>query len=104
MESGLVDASVREERTRREALVVLAGEVDVAAHERTWLVLRDALAQSPHLVVDCTNVTFMDTTGPSLLVGARVAAGPDGSVVVRNPSAAVRQVLELVDLDATFIG
>jgi anti-anti-sigma factor len=108
MESGLVEAAVRaggtHAPTRREAVVVLAGEVDVAAHERTWSVLREALAQAPHLVVDCTNVTFMDTTGPSLLVAARVAAGPHGSVIVRNPSGPVRQLLELVGLDDTFIG
>jgi anti-sigma B factor antagonist len=88
-----------------EAIVlVLDGELDTAnaAHVRDELhgLLDDAPAR---LVIDLREVTFVDSTGIGVLVGAaRRARTTETSLSLRGPTRATLRVLELTGLSETF--
>jgi anti-anti-sigma factor len=81
------------------AVVRLPDEVDLqsAAGVRDELLV--ALSRCPHLVVDATGVTFMDSTGINALVRAKDRAERlDGSVHVVATGRAVLRVLSVTQL------
>ena len=51
------------------------------------------------MIIDLTDVTFMDSTGLGCIVGCAAKVGPDGRVILQNAPRSVRRVLELADLD-----
>jgi anti-sigma B factor antagonist len=87
----------RVERHDDRAVVHLSGEVDLA----TCPQLRDVLAGLIdggiyHLVVDLEQVSFLDSSGIGVLMGAhRRIREHGGSLRLTAPSAHVRRVLEL---------
>jgi anti-anti-sigma factor len=81
------------------AVVRLPDEIDLqtAAGVRDELLV--ALSRCPHLVVDATGVTFMDSTGINALVRAKDRAERlDGSVHVVATGRAVLRVLSVTQL------
>ena len=79
-------------------VVTLAGELDMASVPALRASLDD-IEPSQRLVLDCAAVTFMDSSGLSLLVtlwSRLVESG--GSLQVRQPSPPVRRVMELTGL------
>jgi len=90
------------ERGRREgeALLSVAGEIDLATAEAFRDQLRRLIAEahSPALV-DLSGVTFMDSSGVDALASARRRAGDAGvELILVAPSPPVRRVLELTAL------
>lgn len=86
-----------------DALVVtLAGEVDVACQEQVSEFVRLEVEACPGtLVIDMARVTFVDSTGLSMLVKAhRTVAAKGGRVVVRSPNEQFRRLLRLTGVDA----
>ena len=80
-------------------VVTVEGEVDMASIPALRVALDDV--ESDHeLILDCSGVTFMDSSGLSVLVTlwSRLQER-GGSLHVRNPSPAVRRVMELTGLD-----
>ncbi len=88
-------------------VVRAAGEVDVS----TAPMLRDCLAElpagSPRVVVDLSDVTFLDSTGLGVLVAGqkrvRAAEGSEGAsldLVVTRPQ--ILKVLEVTGLTSIF--
>jgi anti-anti-sigma factor len=74
-----------------EGVLLVRGELDLA----TAGVLRDRLdADPPVTVIDMAGVTFLDSSGISVLAHAHRTR----PIRVRQPSAAVRRVLELAGL------
>jgi anti-sigma B factor antagonist len=92
------------ERSEHRAVVVVAGEVEYG----TAHTLRNALAEvvkdrTTELVVDLADVTFMDSTGLSLLLQVQARCETDRSrLVLRRPSARVRRLLDLSGLTDLF--
>ena len=90
--------------TTSPTTVVLAGEIDIATAGR----VRDALIAISNggenkVVVDMTNVTFMDSTGLAALVGPlKRFRSMNGQIVLRGPTGSVRKVLELTGLTRVF--
>ena len=83
------------------AVVVVRGEVDVA----TCPALDDAVAaiETPDIVLDLTDVTFMASSGlASLLRADRRANELGGRLKLRTPSRAVVDVLQMTHLDDRF--
>lgn len=80
--------------------VKLSGELDIASAPA----LRDTLArlsEEPNcsVLVDVANLTFLDSTGISVLVmAAKRVRAEDGIFVVANASGAVLRVLEITGL------
>jgi anti-sigma B factor antagonist len=64
----------------------------------------EAVAGSGHTVVlDLSQVTFMDSTGLGALIAIRNASGAaKDTLVLANPSEQVQRVLELTKLDTVF--
>jgi anti-sigma B factor antagonist len=86
-----------------DGLVVLSvgGEIDLATAPDLCQKMEEAIALSPHLVLDLADTTFMDSTGLTALVQARRAClSQGGSVTIRSPQRAVRRVLEITQLDS----
>jgi anti-sigma B factor antagonist len=88
-------------RQRPQAVLALEGELDVAsASEATKRMLRLDLRRGGQLVLDLSELTFMDSTGIRLILKASQHAQVHGGelIVVRPPDNVMR-VLELVGLD-----
>ena len=90
--------------TTSPTTVVLTGEIDLSTARR----VREALiaisnSGETNVVVDMTNVTFMDSTGLSALVGPlKRFRSMNGEIVLRSPSKGVRKVLEITGLTRVF--
>ena len=90
--------------TTSPTTVVLTGEIDVVTSGR----VRDALmavcsSGEFHVVVDMTNVTFMDSTGLAALVGPlKRFRSMNGEIVLKSPTRGVKKVLEISGLTRVF--
>ncbi len=64
----------------------------------------EALARGrPHLILDMSAVTFINSAGLRALVQiVKRAVAANGSLTIMNPSGPVEKVLELVGLDTVF--
>jgi len=89
-----------------DGAIVASGDIDVAGGP----VLENVLLQQEGLpdadgsiVIDLTDVTFIDSSGlRSLLSASRRAGERDGGVLLRSPSAAVRRLLEITGTTGQF--
>jgi anti-anti-sigma factor len=80
-----------------EARVRLTGELDLVSSRA----VRDAIARAgqhgEHVVIDLTDVSFIDASGVSALVqGMRSVFGCGGACELLHPQAAVRRVFDLL--------
>ncbi len=80
-------------------LLMLAGELDLATAPRLAAALtQNAGEHRGRVVLDLTRLSFMDSTGLSLIVGTdRSARAAGGVLVLRHPQSQVRRLLELSD-------
>lgn len=77
-------------------VVRVRGEIDAATATRFRACLAEALARDPHLVIDLSASTFMDSTGLSALVRAHHDTGRlKEAVVLRSVAAPIRRTLEI---------
>ena len=84
-------------------MVRLKGEVDISsAHLLTSQFSSLAMNTPSTVVLDATEVTFMDSTGLHALVEGKRALHDNGSRIFLVPSRQVRRVLELVFPDPLF--
>jgi anti-anti-sigma factor len=90
---GVFRVDVRlEERT-----ALLVGELDMAYTDSLAAAVTPLVEQPGDVVVDLEHLSFIDSSG--LLALLRTADRiSDGRLVLRNPSEAVRRVLDLVEL------
>lgn len=86
------------------ALVSVGGEVDLETAAQLGDHAAEALRDvSPHLVVDLTDVTFMDSTGLKVLLAVqRRTELAAGSLAIVGTARSVRKVFTLTGLDQTF--
>ncbi len=88
----------------RDGVVALRGELDLASAP----VLRQCLAEvidsgQTDVVVDLSGLTFLDSTGISVLVAAhQQLRRREGRLVVADPAPQARRVLEISGLLAVF--
>ena len=78
------------------------GEIDRATASAFDVVLRDAIDDSGDAVVnvDCSGVTFMDSAGYRVLVGATAYAVRRGrTLAIRNLSSSCAMLIRLCDSD-----
>jgi anti-anti-sigma factor len=97
--AGELDTDVRAEDGR--AVLAVGGEVDLATVGRFRAALLEAQG-SPRVLVDLSDVTFLDSSGVNALLAAyhRVPAGGELRVVGLRPN--VRKVFEITGLLALF--
>jgi anti-anti-sigma factor len=90
------ELSISVRASRDECVVMAAGEVDMASAPQLTGALADVHGR---VVVDLAGVTFLDSTGISVLVGARNRLREEGGdLSIRNPQDHVRAVLKVVGL------
>jgi anti-sigma B factor antagonist len=78
----------------------VAGEVDIASVPALQPTVQRLIEQRPdRVVIDLTDVVFMDSSGIALLLA--LAAQVD-SVELANPSSIVRRVIELAGLSTAL--
>lgn len=91
---------------RRDAHVVvhLSGELDVLAAPRVREVLLAALAEGErHIVVDCADLDFVDSTGLGVLVAARSRArAVGGSLLLTGMRPPLERLLASTGVDRLF--
>jgi anti-sigma B factor antagonist len=81
-------------------VVRLSGEIDLDVAEEFRGGLLTAAESGPNVVVDVTEVTFMDSSGLSALIRAsRDIQARQGRLVLAGPRGAVREVLHTTRLD-----
>jgi anti-anti-sigma factor len=79
--------------------VRVAGEVDVSSEGRLRGRLDEALQRSPaRLVIDASDLTFMDSSGLAALIGAARQV----PVELRSPTAPIRRLITLAGLAGTL--
>ena len=85
--------------TDGEVIVSVAGEIDSLSAPEFEIVVQGVATTEARLVIDLSGVTFMDSSGLSVLAGAINARGLDNRIHVRGASDLVRQVLTTTGLD-----
>jgi stage II sporulation protein AA (anti-sigma F factor antagonist) len=91
-----VDTDTSDARVR----VAVAGEVDPATAPRLEAALDAAVATGRQVVVDLSEVSFMDSSGLRVLLAACQPADDPRDIVLANPSPTVKRLLEITGLDA----
>ena len=80
-------------------VVAAHGEIDLDTAVGLHQAVQTALRFSPHLVVDLTQVNFIDSSGLGVLVGARrKATALSGSVSLVHPPPVLRRLLDVTGL------
>jgi anti-sigma B factor antagonist len=85
-------------------VICISGEVDLAAAPplRDSLMAAIDISQGP-VTVDLAEVTFMDSTGLSVLISAHKRLDSEGRQLrLRSPSAEITRVVKLSGLDDIF--
>jgi anti-sigma B factor antagonist len=86
------------------ALIALAGEVDLYNAPEFKAQLLDAIGGgAKHVVVDLSDVTFLDSTTLGVLVGGIKRVRPDGgtmTLVIDNEQ--INQIFEITGLNRVF--
>ena len=89
-----------------DGAIVASGDIDVAGGpilDAAIIEQENGLDGSSSIVVDLTDVTFIDSSGLRSLLGASRRAGErSGAVVLRSPSPAVQRLLEITGTTAQF--
>lgn len=86
-------------------ILTVSGELDMHTAPR----LREALAEGiaggrPHLVLECSDLRFVDSTGLGILVVAhKRAVESGGELRIRSPSRILAKLLTITKLDAVFL-
>ncbi len=89
---------VRVQKTDGETVVVASGELDLATTGELRSCLTELRGGDHPIRLDMTDVEFMDSSGLHTLIRATEDFAADGSRFMIVPSAPVRRVLEMVDL------
>ncbi|MDL4813102.1 STAS domain-containing protein [Actinomadura opuntiae] len=81
-------------------MMLLTGELDMAADDRLRAAVGTALTDRPRtLVVEMSGLQFLDCTGLSILIWTRNQLHRHGGTLqIRNPRPNIRRVLDLGDL------
>lgn len=80
--------------------VKMWGEIDVALRDEAGAALANALDRDKPVVIDTTDVTFMDSTGIAFLVQFYTIGAQEGlNVKLRKPPTAVSDVLRMLGID-----
>jgi anti-sigma B factor antagonist len=88
------------DRQDNAVIVRVEGELDLATAPTVWVALERALAAGDQLVLDLADVTFIDSSGLSVLIRAYQVLGPSGTFTVRSPNTQARRLFELAGVDS----
>lgn len=85
------------------ATLTVGGDMDLAAHEQFLTDAEPWTGTAQQLVIDCSDVSFMDSMGLQALVRLRTQTADAGhEFFLASPSTPVLRVLELAGLTTLF--
>lgn len=85
------------------SIITLTGDVDLETSPQAREQILQALKNNQHVLVDLSEVEYIDSSGiASLVEGYQDAKGRNLSIGLVNISDAARQVLQLARLDQVF--
>ena len=88
------------EHIESEVVVFVRGEIDMASSSQLWDEIEASVVPgTKHLVLDLSEVSFIDAFGVSVIARAWAYLGGDAKIVLRRPRPLVRQIFEIVNLD-----
>jgi anti-sigma B factor antagonist len=91
------------ERNGTASVVRLTGELDLYnAHEVREVLLTEASAEPERIVVELSDVSFVDSTMLGVLIEARTKLPNPRAFLLAAPRAQTRRALELAGLDGYF--
>jgi anti-anti-sigma factor len=98
-----MDLQLSTRRADGRAVISVGGEVDLETASQLGEHALDAVRDvSPHVALDLTGVTFMDSTGLKVLLSIQRRADlAGGSFAVAGATRPVRKILALTGLDQT---
>jgi anti-sigma B factor antagonist len=98
-----MDLRLRSRRAGSATVVEVGGEVELhSASQLRDELLRAGEAEHPCVVVDLSRVTFIDSTGLGVLVGALKRVREKGALSLVCPQRQVRRVFEITGLTKVF--
>jgi anti-sigma B factor antagonist len=98
--SGDEQASFLLERVDGCSVVFAVGEIDLAASPVMREVMAEAVESGRHVIVDLSAVSFLDSTGLSVLLGTqKTIAATHKSMRLAGPSGFVAKVLGITRVD-----
>ncbi len=84
-------------------VVFAVGEIDLATSSTMWEALGEAVESRRHLIVDLSAVTFLDSTGLSVLIRTQKRIGATHkSMSLVGPNGLVAKVLRITRIDETI--
>lgn len=84
------------------AVVVASGEIDIWTCPALQQALDAAMESSKRVIVDLTDVTFLDSSGLAVLLRARTHGLQDGAVPLAGAGGMVRRVLTIGGVSGEF--
>jgi anti-anti-sigma factor len=83
-----------------EVVFAISGEIDIATAPQLWERVASTVSKgTKRLVLDLTDMDFIDASGISVIVRARPLLADDAQIVLRRPNRLARKVFEIVELD-----
>jgi anti-anti-sigma factor len=95
--------SIRTIDTGPRSLITAAGEIDLAVADRLWAELDPQITAGRAVVLDCSGVGFLDSTGlRTLMKAAHKAVEVGATFGLAEPTPAVLRVLDLSGVAEVF--
>ena len=86
-----------------EVVVIDDARLDAATAERFKGYLFEQIEQGPsHIVIDLSEVRFMDSSGLSVLVAGLKKLGDSGQMALAAPQPAVKDLFDLTSMNQLF--
>ena len=104
--NGVIIVGVKIELNDQVMIAYLNGEIDhhTAADIRTDIDIRVEGSHPDILILDFTNVSFMDSSGIGLVMGRyKLMNDIEGTLKIVNPSPQIRKVMSLAGIDRLAI-
>lgn len=93
----------RRDLVRQTTLITVAGELDLSTAPQLKWMLEDVESEGErHVVVDLSEVSFIDSTALGVLVGAQRGLHPGMRLAIVCAQESVRRIFELTGLDGVF--
>lgn len=84
--------------------VAMRGELDLATAPALSRCLESIIAERPiRIVLDFTDLTFMDVSGIAVLVRTKNSLPDDGEIVLRRPSSMIRRILTITGMTEVIL-
>ena len=86
------------EKVSSNGMIRLSGEIDLATADGVALLLKPMVDAGGPVVVDLSDVTFMDTTGIHVLVRAADDLAEHGCLIIHGARGGVSEVIAMTQL------